>query len=106
MNDRITNLFLQYLKSCNVSEKTLRYYKSDIGLFAAWLIFKIKSIGSDCENLQETLPFLAKNTAEEYKDFLLKNGASTQTINRRLSAVRTLSKFLSEKEFISFDFAK
>jgi|GEM_PF-2482322 len=106
MKDRITQLFLQYLKYCNVSEKTLRYYKSDLALFTAWLVFKIKSLGADCENLQEALPFLTNKTAEEYKEFLIKNGNSVQTINRRLSTLRTLSKFLLDNNFLSFNFAK
>jgi len=106
MKDRITQLFLQYLKSCNVSEKTLRYYKSDLALFTAWLVFKIKSLGADCENLQEALPFLTNKTAEEYKEFLIKNGNSVQTINRRLSTLRILSKFLLDTNLLSFNFAK
>ncbi|BCX15076.1 MAG: hypothetical protein KatS3mg088_759 [Patescibacteria group bacterium] len=106
MIDRITQLFLQYLKSCNVSEKTLRYYKSDIAMFSAWLIFQAKSIGADCNNLQEALPFINKKTAKEYRDFLIKNGNSIQTINRRLSTLRTFSKFLFENELLSFNFAK
>lgn len=106
MIDRITRLFLQYLKSCSVSEKTYRNYKSDLALFAAWLIFKTKSIGADCQNLQEALPFITKSTANEYKEFLLANNTPAPTLNRRLSTLRTFSKFLLENQLLTFDFAQ
>ncbi len=106
MIDRITKLFLQYLKSCSVSEKTYRNYKSDLALFSAWLIFKAKAIGADCQNLQEALPFISKKTANEYKEFLLANKTPAPTLNRRLSTLRIFSKFLYENQFISFDFAQ
>jgi site-specific recombinase XerD len=105
MNNLITNKFLQYLISRNVSALTLKNYRSDLSYFSSWIINKINSIGSSCEDLQEALPFITKATASEYKDYLVKASVPAKTINRRLSTLRTLSKFFLEEDLLGFDFA-
>jgi len=104
MNNLIQNKFLQYLISRNVSALTLKNYRSDLSHFSSWIINKIKAIGSSCEDLQEALPFITKATASEYKDYLVKASVPAKTINRRLSTLRTLSRFFLEEDLLGFDF--
>lgn len=92
------------LDNTGISSKSLKFYRSDISHFKAWLILKIRSLGILVEDLVETIPFLNKNLAEEYKRFLFSNNIPLKTINRRLSTLRHLSRFLLESQIIGNDF--
>jgi len=102
--DKIINLFLSHLDESGVSSNTIKFYKSDITHFTAWLILRIRSLGSEAENLTESIPFLSKNIAREYKKYLLDNKVAKLTANRRLSSLRNLSRFLLGTQIIDSDF--
>lgn len=96
--------FLKYLTDQDVSSKSLKNYKSDYSLFSAWLIFRVKSLGILAEKTFECIPFLSKDIAYEYKKFLLTNGVPAKTLNRRLSTLRHLGRFLFHSEKLTYDF--
>lgn len=102
--DKIFDLFLAHLDETGVTSKTLKFYKSDISHFTAWLLLRICTLGTEAENLTEAIPFLSKSIAFEYKKFLLDNGVAKLTTNRRLSALRNLSRFLTASQIMDFDF--
>jgi site-specific recombinase XerD len=104
--DRITSDFTNYLASCGLSKNSIRFYKSDLSHFTAWVIFKVKALGVTAESLQETVPFLKPSVAFDYKKSLSENNAAAKTINRRLSTLRRFSQFLFESKAIAVDFAK
>lgn len=98
--------FYQYLINLGLSAKSLKNYKSDFNHFSHWLIQKVKLLGPSVESFSETIPFLQPEVAGEYKKFMNKNSVSVKTVNRRLSTLRHLSRFLVSSEIIDFDFMK
>ena len=69
-----------------------------------WAILKIRSFGSFVEGLTEAVPFFNPDLAEEYKSFMKENDFPSKTINRRLSTLRHLARFLVSTEVIDADF--
>lgn len=104
--DKLTNKFFQYLSSLGISNKTHKNYRSDINHFTGWLLLKLKTFGIAAEELSEALPFISKKTATEYKDYLSQNNISRKTINRRLSTLRHLGRFLLETQILDFNFSE
>lgn len=102
--DKITKNFFDYLRDLDISKKTHKNYRSDISHFTGWLIFKLKTLGSYAEELSEAIPFINEKTAWEYKNYLIQNDISENTINRRLSTLRHLARFLTATQIIDFDF--
>ena len=96
--------FQNYLKTKDLSLKSLKNYKSDITHFTGWSILKLKALGSYVENLEEITPFLSSKFINEYTGYMLENSISNKSINRRLSTLRHLSKFLVSSQVIGFDF--
>lgn len=96
--------FIAYLQDLGVSELTIRNYKSDLNHFSGWLILKTRSMGVSADHLAGCLPFLNKKIGFDYRNFLLQNATPHITINRRLSSLRHLSKFLVLSQIIDFDF--
>lgn len=92
------------LNSVCIAEKSLKFYRSDFNHFNAWLILKIKTLGVMADDFMETIPFISKPLASEYKKYLLSNNIPTKTINRRLSTLRHLSRFLVSSQIIDSDF--
>jgi len=106
MTDKIKNSFLQYLINLELSKASLKFYKSDIKHFASWLIFKCKALGASPENLTDVIPFISKNTAEEYKNYLTHNKIPVKTINRRFSVLRHFGRFLKSTNILDYNFTK
>lgn len=97
--------FENYLLSyAHIAEKSLKFYRSDFNHFSAWLILKIKTLGVMAEDFTETIPFISKSLAKEYTKYLLANNIPSKTINRRLSTLRHLSRFLVYSQIIDTDF--
>ncbi|MGA3292320.1 MAG: site-specific integrase [Candidatus Microgenomates bacterium] len=96
--------FTQYLTNLGISEKSHKNYRSDLSHFTEWLILRLRSVGSYVESLSETIPFLSTNMAKEYKSFMLQNKIPAKTINRRLSTLRHLSRFLVSSQTLDTDF--
>ncbi len=102
--DSIKKEFVKYLDSLGLSPKSHKNYRSDLSHFLGWAILKIRSFGSYVESLSEIVPFLTGNLAREYRDYMTQNSAPAKTVNRRLSTLRHLSKFLTTTQTTDFDF--
>lgn len=86
----LIELFLQSLKSeRNYSEHSLRAYTGDLAFFEEWL-------RTEEAHLQD----LDSRTLRSYLALLSEKGYSKTTINRRLSAVRSFLRWLSEQGII------
>lgn len=96
--------FIAYLSTLDISSKSLKNYKSDVSHFLSWAILRVRSFGSYIDNLTELLPFLSLNLVSEYKTYLSRNNIPDRTVNRRLSTLRHLSRFLISSQTISQDF--
>lgn len=96
--------FINYLTEKKLSKHSLKNYKSDLNHFSSWLILRIRSFGSYVEKLEQAVPFLSRETAVEYREYLTNNKIPTKTINRRLSTLRHLSAFLLSEGFIDYNF--
>lgn len=102
--DTLKKDFIEYLSSLGVSVTSLKNYKSDVSHFLGWAILKVRSFGSYIESLSELLPFLSSNLIAEYKKYLVENATPDKTINRRLSTLRHLARFLTKTQIINSDF--
>ena len=98
--DAITDKFIKYLIDRGVSVKTLKNYTSDVNNFSSFVTQNVKSLGGSAEGLTEAIPFLTSDTASNYKKYLSNANASVSTVNRRLSTLRSLAKFLKEEGVI------
>lgn len=97
-------IFLNYLANKNLSKHSLKNYKSDLNHFASWIVLKVRSYGSLVNSLEDALPFLSRETASEYKEYLSENKIPLKTINRRLSTMRHLAEFLVKENLCDFNF--
>lgn len=102
--DSAKNNFFKYLDSLGLSPKSHKNYRSDLTHFIGWVILKIRSFGSYVETLTEAVPFLNSHMAVEYKNYMIENSIPSKTINRRLSTLRHLSRFLASSQIIDLDF--
>lgn len=102
--DQINEAFIKYLASLHLSPKSFKNYKSDLNHFIAWALLKIRSYGSYIESLTEATPFLSSQLARDYKSYMHINSFPIKTINRRLSTLRHLSRFLLSSQVIDSDF--
>lgn len=96
--------FENHLLARGISSKSIRNYKSDLSHFLSWAINQLKSYGSYIENLAELVPFLSSNLILDYKSFMQDSNFPIKTINRRLSTLRSLSKFLISSQIVDTDF--
>lgn len=102
--DQTLEMFVKYLASLGLSPKSFKNYKSDLNHFLAWAILKVRSYGSYIESLTDATPFLSVRLANEYKNYMARNSFPIKTINRRLSTLRHLSRFLLSSQAIDNDF--
>lgn len=102
--DSIKIRFSDYLINLGISPKSHKNYRSDLSHFTEWLILRLKSFGSFVESLSETIPFLSPDMAREYKKFMIENKIPAKTVNRHLSTLRHLSKFLVSSQILDIDF--
>lgn len=102
--DSIKKEFVKYLESLGISPKSHKNYRSDLSHFIGWAILKIRSFGSYVESLSEIVPFLTLDLAKNYKNYMTENSVPNKTINRRLSTLRHLSRFLTATQIIDLDF--
>ena len=104
INDLTKKDFFNYLTSLGITPAPHKNYRSDISHFHSWLNTKIKTLGSISESLTDAIPFLNSSTAHEYKSELANAKIPAKTINRRLSTLRHLSRFLTSTQLADFDF--
>lgn len=97
--------FEKYLTDeIGVSRNTLKFYRSDFYHFSGWFILKAKTLGIATDRIEELLPLLSKSLASAYRNFLEQNNIPPKTVNRRLSTLRHLAKFLTAIQILDFDF--
>lgn len=96
--------FEKYLQSTGISAKSIKNYKSDISQFLTWAKLKLKSLGTYIENLSEASPFLSSDFISQYVSYMTDSKLPRKTINRRLSTLRHLSRFLTSTSLIDSDF--
>lgn len=102
--DRLFISFIQHLKNLGVARNTLKNYQSDIFFFSNWAILKLKGSGIGTESFSEIIPFLSATLAKDFKKSQFSEVHSQKTVNRRLSSLRALSKFLVETQVLDSDF--
>jgi site-specific recombinase XerD len=102
--DSVKKEFIKYLDFLGISPKTHKNYRSDLSHFMEWAILKIRSFGSYADSLSEIVPFLSHDLAHGYKNYMAENKAPVKTINRRLSTLRHLARFLTATQIIDLDF--
>lgn len=100
----ITQKFLNYLKDLGISPKSHKNYRSDISHFSGWFLLLIQKWGVVTNEFSEAIPFINQESATKYKHFLIQNKVADRTINRRLSTLRHLSRFLTASQILDFDF--
>jgi site-specific recombinase XerD len=103
-SDSVKTQFLKHLELLGLSSKSLKNYRSDLTHFLGWLILKLRSTGSYIESLTEAIPFLSLDLATKYKIYMADNSIPVKTINRRLSTLRHLSRFLAETRVLDTNF--
>lgn len=104
MKDILKKFENYLLEVTGISPKSLKFYRSDVNHFKSWLILKVRSLGIFAEYFAQLIPFINKPISREYKRYLLENNIPLKTINRRLSTLRHLSRFLLTSQLISEDF--
>lgn len=102
--DKISLEFIKYLEELKISPISLKNYMSDLNHFSSWIILKAKSYGLFAECLTDCVPLFSQDIGKEYRKYLLDNSSPNQTVNRRLSTLRNLSRFLLLTQIIDFDF--
>lgn len=103
-SDKIINNFLNNLLIDGKSKVSIKNYKSDIAHFLAWAILKLKSFGALVENIAEVVPFIDQHFFNEYKKYMVENNVKIKTTNRRLSSLRSFSRYLSNEHITDQDF--
>ncbi len=87
-----------------VSKNTLKFYRSDFNHFIRWFLLRIRLFGFFAQDIESALPYLTRDEAQNYKAYLEENRTPTRSINRRLSTLRQMSRFLLEQGLVSFNF--
>jgi site-specific recombinase XerC len=85
------------------SPQTLRAYTSDLQNFAAWMM--ATNVGSAIDALLRMGQGEANETVRAYRSSLVDKGIAPATINRRLSALRSLVSLGKEFGYVTFDLA-
>lgn len=102
--DSLIVAFIEHLTLLGVSRNTRKSYRSDLSLFKNWFTPRLKTQGVDIQSFSEGLPFFSAGLSSEFKDFLKKQNSSEKSVNRRLSTLRALSRFLIESQICDLDF--
>src|SRR3990172_158480 len=103
-NDEIVLGFLESLYKEGISKVSIANYHSDVNHFFSWFARRISLTGVYLETFSDILPFLKKDSGRNYKEFLVQVKLPTSSINRRLSSLRRLSRFLLSRGLLAFDF--
>jgi integrase/recombinase XerC len=85
------------------SPQTLRAYTADLKVFAAWV--KVSSPGAAVNALLTMAAGEANETVRAWRSAMIDRGVAPATINRRLSALRSLVALGKEFGYVAFDLA-
>ena len=102
--DAILQDFLETLYADNISKVSSANYLSDINQFFSWFGRQINFSGVYVETFSDILPFFKKETGKTYKENLVQLKNPVSSVNRALSSLRRLSRFLLVRGLVSFDF--
>lgn len=89
----IDNSFSQFLIGLSMSAKTISNYRSDVKHFIDWTDALLTNAGITTSTTQEFFHAITSECVTSYRDSQVVDHIPTATINRRLSAVRTLFKW-------------
>ena len=103
-NDEIVLGFLESLYKEGISKVSIANYHSDVNHFFSWFARRISLTGVYLETFSDILPFLKKDSGRNYKEFLVQVKLPTSSINRRLSSLRRISRFLLSRGLLAFEF--
>ena len=103
-NDKIVQEFLEGLYTEHISRVSVSNYCSDINHFFSWFSRMISLTGVYVDTFSDILPFLKKDSGRNYKESLLQVKLPASSVNRRLSSLRRLSRFLLSRGLVVFDF--
>ena len=95
-----TNNFKLYLEDLGLCQRTIINYLSDLSHFSGWAMLQLKAQSLEIKNSEDIIEYFSSDLLNDYKGFLGKNQKSIATSNRRLSALRSLGKFLVLKGHI------
>lgn len=102
--DGILQGFLESLYSESVSKISASNYLSDINQFSPWFVRQVNLSGVYVETFSDLLPFFKKETGKTYKEYLLQLKIPVSSLNRSLSSLRRLSRYLLSRGLLTFDF--
>lgn len=89
--------FRTYLSAViNLKAISVKNYLSDVRYFIGWY-----TKHTQFDTFQTSLESLAPEHLEAYKAYLLHNNLPVKTINRRLSTVRMLARFLIDQNILT-----
>lgn len=92
--------FKSYLEANRVSKKTQVNYLSDLSNFLTWALRALKENG-EVPNGTRLVANFSTQLLEQYKQSLIEEEIPVGTINRRLSALRQLGRFLAFYKLIT-----
>ncbi len=107
MSAKTTNIlqkFFKYLSRLGISPKSHKNYRSDISHFSKWFLIQVRQWGVATSAFSDTLPFLNQESGKNYIKYLVTSKVANKTINRRLSTLRHLSRFLTSSQILDFNF--
>ena len=96
--------FFNYLTSLGINPSSHKNYRSDLGHFHSWLAARLKAIGAFSESLSDAVAFINPGLATSYRSELMGAKIPGKTINRRLSTLRHLARFLTSSQLLDFNF--
>jgi len=97
-NTIYTKKIEDYLAFVGVAKRSIKLYRSDIVHYHRWQIDKMKS------NSKSIL--VNQKLIINYKKYLIFNGVPSNTINRRLSTLRHLGRYLIKEGLADHDITK
>lgn len=102
--DNVLQGFLESLFSENISRISAANYLSDINQFFPWFARQVNFSGVYVESFSDLLPFFKIDSGKIYKEYLLQLKIPVSSINRALSSLRRLSRYLLSRGLLTFDF--
>lgn len=107
MNERynlyfLEALFVDYLRSENLSRLSIKNYKSDIRFYLSWLSAKhLRNVCYENSPLDSFILLSTESLIDEFKGYMLDAHLPIRTINRRLSSLRRFYAFCHERGVLS-----
>lgn len=98
--NNLPKTFEEYLRSRKVTGVTLRNYRADLLHFFHWSKGYLAAQNIQVKNLEALLPYFDLHLIDDYLSSAKEDKTPASTINRRLSTLRSFSKFAVETGLI------